>query len=122
LSELVCVTFDAMTSSTEWGFPTQPGGAEKPVPVRSRLSVNTAEAAVDAAVAGVGVTRVLSYQAARAVADGKLDIVLAAFEPEPLPVNLVHAAQGSLPLKMRAFLDFAAPRLRHALAALSAVR
>jgi DNA-binding transcriptional LysR family regulator len=120
LSELVCVTFDALTSATEWHFPTQQRKAEKPVPVRSRLSVNTAEAAVDAAVAGVGVTRVLSYQAARAVDDGKLQIILAAFEPEPWPVNLVHAAQGSLPLKMRAFLDFAAPRLRRTLAAATA--
>jgi DNA-binding transcriptional LysR family regulator len=119
LSELACITFDALTSATEWYFPTQPGGAEKPVPVRSRLSVNTAEAAVDAAVAGVGVTRVLSYQAARAVKAGLLQIVLAAFEPEPSPANLVHAAQGSLPLKMRGFLDFAAPRLRHALAAVA---
>jgi DNA-binding transcriptional LysR family regulator len=111
LSGLDCVAFDALESATEWLFP-----RERPVPVRSRLSVNTAEAAIDAAVAGVGITRVLSYQAARAVQDGKLQVVLAAFEPEPAPVHLVHAAQGTLPLKMRAFLDFAAPRLRKALA------
>jgi DNA-binding transcriptional LysR family regulator len=114
LAGLACVTFDALASPTEWQFP----GIT--VPIRSRLSVNTAEAAIDAAVAGVGVTRVLSYQAALAVRDGKLQVVLAAFEPEPLPVHLLHAAQGSLPLKMRAFLDFAAPRLRQALAAIAA--
>jgi DNA-binding transcriptional LysR family regulator len=111
LSSLDCVTFEALSSVTEWQFRT-----ERAVPVRSRLSVNTAEAAIDAAVAGVGVTRVLSYQAARAVQDGRLQIVLTAFEPEPAPVHLVHAAQGTLPLKMRGFLDFAAPRLRQALA------
>jgi DNA-binding transcriptional LysR family regulator len=117
LSHLACVTFDAMTSAAEWPFPTARGKPDRPVPVRSRLSVNTAEAAIDAAIAGVGVTRVLSYQAAQAVQDGRLQIVLAAFEPAPLPVHLLHAAQGSLPLKMRGFLDFAAPRLRHALTA-----
>jgi DNA-binding transcriptional LysR family regulator len=74
--------------------------------------VSTAEAAIDAAIAGVGVTRVLSYQAADAVAEGKLKIVLAAYEPEPLPINLVHVGQSLLPLKTRAFLDFAAPRIR----------
>jgi len=116
LSNLACVIFDMPGSTTSWNFTMQNSKAELTVPIRSRLSVNTAEAAIDAAIAGVGVTRVLSYQAARAVEDGKLQIVLAAFEPEPMPVNLVHAAQGPLPLKMRSFLDFAAPRLRSALA------
>ena len=88
------------------------------VHIRSRLSVNTAEAAIDAAIAGVGITRVLSYQAAEAVSRGKLKIVLGAFESEPLPVNLVHAGQGLLPLKIRALLEFAAPQIRRRLAAL----
>jgi len=48
--------------------------------------------------------------AANAVAEGKLKIVLAAYEPEPLPINLVHVGQSLLPLKTRAFLDFVAPR------------
>jgi DNA-binding transcriptional LysR family regulator len=117
LGSHICVNFDALTSASEWHFPA--GKSERPVPIHSRLSVNTAEAAVDAAVAGVGLTRVLSYQAAQAVRDGTAQIVLEAFEPPPLPVNLLHAAQGLLPLKMRGFLDFAAPRLRQALAAAS---
>jgi hypothetical protein len=43
---------------------------------------------------------------------GTLTLVLRKFEPSPWPVNLVHAGQGPLPLKLRAFLDFAAPRLK----------
>jgi DNA-binding transcriptional LysR family regulator len=82
------------------------------VPIHSRLSVNTAEAAIDAAIAGAGVTRVLSYQAANAVADGKLKVVLTDYEPVPLPVNLVYLEQNLLPRKTRAFLDFVAPRIR----------
>jgi hypothetical protein len=58
---------------------------------------------------------VISYQVARAVAEGKLQVVLREFEPEPMPVHLIHAAQGRLPLKMRSFLEFAAPRLRKSL-------
>ena len=68
------------------------------------------------AIAGAGVTRVLSYQVARAVAQRQLRIVLADYEREPLPINLVHVGQGVLPRKIRAFLDFAAPRLREHLA------
>jgi DNA-binding transcriptional LysR family regulator len=86
-----------------------------PADVRIRLAVNTAEAAIDAAIAGVGLARVLSYQAAAAVERGDLKRVLRKLEPEPLPVSLVHPGQGLLPLKLRSFIDFAAPRLRKAL-------
>jgi DNA-binding transcriptional LysR family regulator len=63
----------------------------------------------------VGVTRVLSYQAAAALADGRLRHVLNAFDGPPLDVSLLHAGQGRLPLKTRAFLDLAAPHLKQAL-------
>jgi len=112
LAALACVNFDDFTSATAWTFSSAETRSERAVPIHSRLSVNTAEAAIDAAVAGVGVTRVLSYQAANAVAEGRLKIVLAPYEPEPLPINLVHVGQSMLPLKTRAFLDFAAPRIR----------
>ena len=115
LSAVSCVTFDVLASATSWSFATPGSNAEQTVAIRSRLSVNTAEAAIDAAVAGVGVTRVLSYQAAKAIEQGKLVAVLEGFEPEPMPVSLLHAGQGLLPLKMRSFLDFVAPRLRKAL-------
>jgi DNA-binding transcriptional LysR family regulator len=121
LSVLACVNFDGFTSSTAWTFSAKDQRAERTVPIRSRLSVNTAEAAVDAAVAGVGVTRVLSYQAASAVAEGKLKILLTAYEPEPVPINLVYVGQGLLPLKVRAFLDFVAPRIRERTAKVDAV-
>ena len=88
------------------------------VPVRSRLAVNSAEAAVDAAIAGVGVTRVLSYQSAQAVREKRLETALAQFEPAPIPVNLIHAGQSLQPLKMRVFLDFVVPRLRERIAKL----
>jgi len=110
-----CVTFDALMSPHTWSF--RVGGAELPVAVHSRLVVNTAEAAVDAAIAGVGLTRVLSYQIEPATRAGSLVAVLREFEPPAIPVSLVYSRQGQLPLKLRAFLDFAAPRLRERLPA-----
>lgn len=80
-----------------------------------RLLVTTTEAAAQAAIRSVGVTRLLHYQVAEAVEADGLRIILAAFEPNPVPVNLVHASRGQMPLKMRRFLDFAAPRLRNVL-------
>ena len=117
LSALSAVTFDRFSPSEHWIFPDPKSKRELPIPVRSRLSVNTAEAAIDAAAAGVGVTRVLSYQAAQAAADGRIQIVLTEHEPPPAPVSLIHAGQEIMPRKLRMLLDFAAPRLKARLSA-----
>jgi len=109
-----CITFEGLMSPRSWTFWVK--GEPQPIPVHSRLVVNTAEAAIDMAVAGIGITRVLSYQVAAALAEGKIAIVLASFQPPPLPVSLVYPGSGLLPLKLRAFLDFATPRLKAVLA------
>lgn len=116
LADHNCITFEGLSSAAPWGFAR--GKTEVTVQVRSRLQVNTAEAAIDAAIAGVGLTKVLSYQVDAAVRSGMLRILLQEFEPEPWPVSLVHAGHGLLPVKLRAFLDFAAPRLKERLARL----
>jgi DNA-binding transcriptional LysR family regulator len=105
-----CITFEGLVSTHAWTFST--GKSQTDVAIRSRLTLNTAEAAIDAATAGVGIARVLSYQCANAVAAGALTVVLQSFEPAPWPVSLVYAGQRFLPLKLRAFLDFAAPKLK----------
>ena len=98
-----CITFEVLASRRAWVFDGEKG--ELTVPVHSRFAVNTAEAAIDAAVLGVGLIRVLSYQVAQALRDRTLDVVLDAFESQPLPVSLVHKGQAPMPLKLRAFLD-----------------
>lgn len=110
LSAHQCVTFTAPMSPDAWSFKVN--GADVSVPIHSRLVVNTAEAAIDAAISGVGVTRVLSYQIEAAGRAGLLDVALRKFEPAPMPVSLVYTSQVRVPLKLRAFLDFVAPRLR----------
>ena len=112
LSRLPCVSFAHLTPGPAWRFPAPRSKGAIEVPVSVRLSVTTAEAAVDAAIAGIGATRVLGYQAADAIARGDLLTILDDFEPDPLPINLIHASPGRMPLKMRSFLDFASSRLR----------
>lgn len=109
-----CITFEAVSSPERWTFGS--GKQSETVRVHSRLVVNTAEAAVDAAVAGVGLTRVLSYQVASAERAGQLVRVLRAFEPEPLAVHMLHGGSSLLPARVRAFIEFAAPRLKRRLA------
>ncbi len=109
LADHACVSFESLVSADRWRFGE--GREERQIRVRSRMVVNTAEAAIDAAVAGLGVTRVLSYQVARAVAEGRLEIILQNEEPEPWPVHIVYGGGGLVPQKLRAFIDFASPRL-----------
>ena len=108
-----CITFDGRASPEAWTFRMRKEDAS--VEIQSRLIVNTAEAAIDAAIAGLGITRVLTYQVATAIRAGALTMALTEFEPAPWPVSLVFAGQRLLPLKLRAFLDFATPRLRERL-------
>jgi len=122
LPRLPCVTVDTPMPSPSWRFCHPRSGTAIDVPILPRLTVTTPEAAAQAAVRKVGVVRLLHYQAAEAVERGALQIFLEAFEPEPAPVHLVHAARGQMPLKMRRFLDVAAPRLRQALSEISSPR
>ena len=83
--------------------------------VAQRLSAVGAGAALELR----GVTRMFSYHVAPEVAAGELEIVLAGDEHPPLPVHLV-SPQGRLAVpKVRAFVDFAVPRLRPAFARLA---
>jgi DNA-binding transcriptional LysR family regulator len=113
-----CVMFEGLYSNNFWAFGR--GQQARFAPIRPRFAVNSADAAIAAAVAAAGITRVLSYQVRAPVAAGALRLILRPFEPEPLPVHLVHAGHSLLPLKLRAFLDFAAPRLKASLPAFPA--
>lgn len=89
------------------------GGAQKTaVRVQPRLTTTTIESAIAAASSGWGLTRALSYQVAQAVQEKKLQIVLSEYEEEPLPIHIVYAEGRRAPAKVRAFVEFAAERLR----------
>jgi DNA-binding transcriptional LysR family regulator len=117
VSTLPCITMSLLAGGPKWIYVMPGAKREVSVPIRCRLEVNSADAAVQAAIAGVGVVQLLSYQAVEAVAAGKLRIILRKFERTAIPVNLVHAGQSLLPIKTRVFLEYAAPRLRKSLAA-----
>jgi DNA-binding transcriptional LysR family regulator len=116
LADHMCVTFSALATGMTWVFNT-PDKPAKSVRPYCRLKINTAESAIDSAIASVGVTSVFSYQVARAVGAGKLRLILQDYEPEPIPAHLVHTGQMLLPLKLRRFTEFATSRLRKSLSA-----
>lgn len=110
LADFEAITFSPSGAVDEWRFDSSAGTYSVRPP--SRLMVNTAEVAIAAAVAGLGLTRVLSYQIADELKAGRLKIVLAEFEPPPLPIHLVHREGRRAAAKVRAFVDFAVERLR----------
>jgi DNA-binding transcriptional LysR family regulator len=119
LSAHQCISFELFASADAWRFKVD--ADDLMVPIRSRLIVTTAEAAIDAAISGVGVSCILSYQVESALRSRQLELLLRPFEPAPLPVSFLYSSQGRLPLKLRALLDFAAPRLRERLRGTDAV-
>jgi DNA-binding transcriptional LysR family regulator len=113
------IAFEGLQTYRSWAF--KEGAADRFIAIKPRFSVNTADAVVDAAAAGLGIARVMSYQAARAISEGRVSTILRAFRTDPVPVNLVHQSQRAQPLKRRAFFDFVVPRLALVLTALDGV-
>jgi DNA-binding transcriptional LysR family regulator len=102
------IAFTATTAIADrWTFAT---GA--PIRVRPRLIVNSGRAAIDAALAGLGIVRVLSYQVAPLLARRRLHAILVDHEPATLPIHLVTLPSPLVPARVSAFLDLAAARLR----------
>ena len=114
-----CITFDGLEAPTAWNF-VGADGQKRQALVRSRMTVSTADSAIEAAVLGLGLTRLLSYQVADALHDGRLVRVLIDEESPAVPASLIYPGQGRLPMKTRAFIDFAVGRLRDRLSTLDA--
>ena len=87
-------------------------GTRQSVRLPASLTVNTMMAAIDAAAAGWGITRALSYQVADALAAGTLVEVLAEWENRSLPIHIVHSEGRRAAAKIRVFVDMAAKALR----------
>ena len=110
LSAHDCISYPPIQSPSTWRF--KRGKIEYAVPVRSRLVVSNLESACDAARAGIGVTIALSYLVAEAIKSKELTPLLQDFQPPSRPVSFVYSPNRFMPVKLRAFLDFALPRLK----------
>ena len=104
------VSAAGVTPVPEWRF----NDAGKPLLQRlqPRLRTTTNDSAIAAAVAGLGITRLLSYQVAAHVRSGALQCCWPTSRPAPLPVHVVHHEGRRATQKVRAFIDLAVDRLR----------
>jgi DNA-binding transcriptional LysR family regulator len=105
------IGFFGSSNTAGWSFSKHGRAASPAFP----LVVNSADVAVQAALAGRGLLRALTYQVERELRSGKLRTVLTAYEPRPLPVHLVLPEGRRASARVRAFVDFAVEKLRTAL-------
>lgn len=105
-----CIGYEGLANGTRWEFGS--GTARRTVEVPCRLLVNSIEAALSAARAGAGIACVLSYLADDLVKTNELVTVLDAHAPPAIPVSFIYPGQRQMPLKLRAFLDFAVQRMK----------
>jgi DNA-binding transcriptional LysR family regulator len=109
-----CVVFNSPYLSP-WRFRLPSTDKITMLEVKPRLEVTSPDAAVSAAADGAGITYVFEHDADEALRNGHLDILLPQFEIEPVPVHLVHVSRNLMAIKLRHFIDFAAPKLRESL-------
>ncbi|MCI4431674.1 MAG: LysR family transcriptional regulator [Burkholderiales bacterium] len=110
LADHTIISVSAVTPVPEWRFT----DAGKPLLQRlhARMRTTSNDSAIAAAVAGLGITRLLSYQVAAHLKTGALQIVLEDFEAAPLPVHVVHHEGRRATQKVRSFIDLAVEALR----------
>ena len=111
---IVFASSGAAQKEWQFGAASSRSGSLQSVPLRSRFAVNNADAAIAAAVAGAGLTRVLSYQIGPQVQAGSLEIVLEKHEPAAIPVSVVFPAGRRSTARVREFVEFAVERLKKA--------
>jgi DNA-binding transcriptional LysR family regulator len=109
LIEHDCIAWSTLLPVNSWWF--REDDADVTFPIRVRLSTTISESAVAAAESGLGLLQTTSYQAASALHEGRLVRVLSEYECAATSVSLVYPSSRLVPLKLRAFLEFATPRL-----------
>lgn len=111
LKEHTTISCTGMTPVPDhWSF--EGAGGVDGVPVKPRLVTNSVDAAVDAAVAGLGLTYLVSYQVEAHVKAGRLREILTGYIPPVIPIQIVHPAGRFVPTKVRLFIEHAAKELR----------
>lgn len=110
LKQHLVIVASSLSQSVEWRFVDN--GEPVAVRIKPRLTVSSNDGAIEAAVQGLGVTRLMSYQVAPLLAAGKLKIVLSEFESPSVPIHIIHREGRHASTKMRAFIDMMAERLR----------
>ncbi|WP_201551517.1 LysR family transcriptional regulator [Psychrobacter fjordensis] len=119
LTQCSCILLDTAKAPPYWSYNLPNSGLTAHVDILPRLTVNDSDSAVNAAIKGMGITQQLHYQVKEAIDESDLNIILAEFEPDEIPIHLLHKTRKYLPQKMKSFLEFTSPKLKDKLRELS---
>jgi DNA-binding transcriptional LysR family regulator len=100
----------ATSSTVDWRFEDM--GSPVTIRVKPRLRVTSNDSAIEAAILGLGITRLLSYQVTQQLASGELIIILSGYESKPMPINVIHREGRYASAKIRSFVDLISMQLR----------
>lgn len=122
LHHYCCIGTEEGTERELWHFIDRAAGRDRPLStcIRPRIALNSAGAAIDAALRGNGICRVMAYQVIAHIEAGRLVPLLRDFEPAPVPIHLIFHPIPRRNAALRAFVDHATPKLRAAVAQVSA--
>lgn len=110
LPEHAIIVASNLGPKVEWRFTK--AGVAHAVRIKPRLSVTSNDSAIEAAVRGLGITRLMSYQIAQEIEQGRLQIILQEFEAPPMPIHILHREGRDASAKIRSFIDLLAQQLR----------
>lgn len=111
LTHHTIVSANSTTTTPQWDL--QQAGTPRPVRLKARMITTTNDSAISAAMEGLGLTRLLSYQVAEHLQAGRLQVVLEPFEPPPWPIHVVHREGRQARQRVRAFIDMAIDQLQN---------
>lgn len=118
LAQHRCVQFIGVVPGADWTFSDGTDNIDR-VTIKAALTTNQIDIALDACCKGLGCASFLDYQVREQLAEGRLQRILQAFEPAPVPVQLVYPHTRQLPVRVRCFVDWIVPHLRTAMQGLN---
>ena len=110
LSQHTLIASNSGSINPDWHFKCK--NKNHTLRIKPRLTVTTNQAAILAAKAGFGITRIISYQIAEELNNNELKIVLEPFELPPMPINIIHREDRLSSNKVRSFIDLLAENLQ----------
>lgn len=105
-----CIRFTGLGSSSTWYF--SDAGKSLPVQIKGTFACNQIPATIDACVEGIGLGMFFCYQVEHLLKQGKLEIILADFEPTPMPINIVYSHAKLISARVKVFVDWMTEALR----------
>lgn len=112
LTQHSCISLETAMTTSHWCYKFPDSGLTAHIDVLPRLTVNDSGSAVQAAINSVSITQQLHYQVKAAIDKGDLKIILNEFEPDEMPIHLLHKTRKYLPQKTKIFLEFTASKLK----------